>query len=89
MAVPVIFWAEKLILVINYQFTPRKANINNYMLHLSSIQLSIAIFIGEPADFNRPGLPVDRFSNAQKHFFIKTSNVKGFYLQRRACPNNV
>jgi hypothetical protein len=84
MATPVFFWAEKLILVIIHQFLPRKATKNIITLHVSSIQLSIARFLGDPAYFNRPiGLPVDRFSIVKKHFFINTNNVKSFLLQQR------
>jgi hypothetical protein len=73
------FWAEKLILVIINQFLLRKATKNIISLHVSSIQLSIARFLGDPAHLNRPGLTVDRFSIVKKHIFINTNNVKGFY----------
>jgi hypothetical protein len=66
MAIPVFFWAEKLILVIIHQFLPRKATKNIITLHVSSIQLLIASFLGDPAHFNRAGLPVNRFSIAKK-----------------------
>ena len=77
------FWAEKLILVIINQFIPIKARMNTATLHFPSVQLSIARFLGDPGQFNRPELPVDRFSCAQKHFFINTNNVKGYLLQQR------
>jgi hypothetical protein len=47
-------------------------------LLVSSIQLSIVRFLGD--HFNRPGLPVDRFSIVKQHFFINTNNVKGFFI---------
>jgi hypothetical protein len=82
MAFPVILWAEKLILVIIYLFPPRKVKINIYTLLVSSIQLSLARFLGDLAHFNGPGLPVDRFSIGKKHFFMNTNNVRGFFLQQ-------
>jgi hypothetical protein len=54
MATPVLSWAEKLNLVIIHQFLTRKATKNIITLHVSSIQLSIARFLGDPAYFNRP-----------------------------------
>jgi hypothetical protein len=44
----VIFWAEKLILGIIYQFLPGKAKINICTLRFSTIQLSIVRFLGDP-----------------------------------------
>jgi hypothetical protein len=82
MAISVIFWAEKLILVIIYLFQPRKVKINIYTLLVSSIQLPLARFLGDPAHFNGPGLPVDRFSIGKKHFFMNTNNVRGFFSQQ-------
>ena len=55
---------------------------NAATLHFPTVQLSIVRFSGDPAQFNRPGLPVDRFSCAQKRFFINTNNVKGYLLQQ-------
>jgi hypothetical protein len=81
-AIPVIFWAEKLILVIIYLFQPRKVKINIYTLLVSSNQLYLARFLGDPADFNGPGLPVDQFSIGKKHFFMKINNVRGFFSQQ-------
>jgi hypothetical protein len=68
----VCFWAEKLILVIIHQFLPREAKISINKLHVSSIQLSIARFSGQPPHFTRPRFPMDRFSIVKKHFFINT-----------------
>jgi hypothetical protein len=82
MAIPVIFWAEKLILVIIYLSQPRKVKINIYTLLVSSIQLSMARFLGDPNHFNGPGLPVDKFSIGKKHFFKNTNNVRGFFSQQ-------
>jgi hypothetical protein len=73
MELQVISWAEKIILVIFYKF----------LLYISSNQLSIARFLADLVHFNRPGLPVDRFSSAQKFFFTKTNNVKGVSLHQR------
>jgi hypothetical protein len=72
--------AEKLILVIIHQFLHRKAKINMNKLHVSPIQLSISRFLGEPAPFNRPGFPVDRFSIFQKDFFNKTNNMSKVFF---------
>jgi hypothetical protein len=69
-------------LVIIYLFQPRKFKINIYTLLVSSVQLSLARFLGDPAHFNGPGLPVDRFSIGKKHFFMNTNNVRGFFLQQ-------
>jgi hypothetical protein len=77
------FWAEKLILVIIHQFLDRKTTKYIITLHVSSIKLLIARFLGDPALFNRSGFPVNRFSIVKKHFFINTNNVKGFLLQQR------
>jgi hypothetical protein len=54
-----IFWAEKLILVVIYQFLPRKAKMHIYALDVSMIQLLIAKLLGDPFHFYRPKLPVD------------------------------
>jgi hypothetical protein len=57
MATLVCFWAEMMA-------TVRKAKISIFKLHVSSIQLSTARFLGDdPAHFNCLGLPVDRFSS--------------------------
>jgi hypothetical protein len=66
MSTLVCFWAKKLILVIIHEFVPKNAQ-------FSSIQFLIAKFLGDPAHFNRPGLPEDGF--------LKTNNVKGVFLQ--------
>jgi hypothetical protein len=83
MELQVIFWVEKMILVIIYKFLRRKFKINIYALYVLSNQLLIARFLADLVHFNRPGLLVDRFLSAQKNFFTNANNAKGFSLQQR------
>jgi hypothetical protein len=67
-----------LILIIIHQISPKKSKINRYLyIHcmFPSIQFSIARFLGDPAHFTRPELPVDQFSIVKNHF-INTNIAK-------------